>query len=143
MLPILHSQVGVILEDESSLIFNIDHKAISSLLFHRQKMNGPKKSMKPTKSKNTDRSLRCYNIARRLNKHTKSKIRGVVNIEDKPQMRCHHQLDSAAAKQIKRSGSILGLSHTYKNNTSQRLQRRTVDCCLEAGKLIASIAVRG
>lgn len=99
--------------------------------------------MKPTKSQNTDRSLRCYNIARRLNKHTKSKIRGVVSIEDKPQMRCHHQLDSAAAKQIKRSGFILGLSHTYKNNTSQRLQRRTVDCCLEAGKLIASIAVRG
>lgn len=59
------------------------------------------------------------------------------------QMRCHHQLNSAAAKQIKCSGSILGLSHTYKNNTFQRLQRWTVDCCLEAGKLIASIAVRG
>lgn len=99
--------------------------------------------VKATKSQNTDRSSRGHNIARRLNKHTKSKICGVANNEDKPQTRCHHQLDSAAAKQIKRSSSILGLSHTYKNNTSQRLQRRTVDCCLEAGKLIASIAVRG
>lgn len=63
-----------------------------------------------------------------------------VTDEDKTKTTRLHQFISAAVKLINTLFPFLGLRHKQ-NNTFHQLHSLPVDCCLEAGNLIASIAV--
>lgn len=66
-----------------------------------------------------------------------------VTDEDKAKATRLHQFISAAVKLINILFPFLASDSRHKqNNTSQQLHRLPADCCLEAGNLIASIAVR-